>query len=253
MFVRHHRHHRVAGALVRHVQGFDARHRGEEHAAQMTRRPDPGRSHRVLLGIGREQGDQLAHACRRHGRMHREQALAFVGERHRQEVVQRIVRHLLLVDVRRDREAGRVAAPDGVAVRSRLGDQVDAEEPARARPAVDDHLLPEHVAERLGDDARQDVGARAGGVRQNVADRSIWVVGGRIGRCGLHRRCRYGGGDGQQRAHCARSHPHGRSSEAVHGMHTERGRVLRRTRDGDALQDNALWPRCRYGRPPAPA
>ena len=92
--------------------------------------------------------------------------------------------------MRRDRQRRQVAARDGVAVGRGFRRNVDAEHAARAGAAVHHHLLAENVAQFLREDARENIGVRAGAVGQDVADGTVGViargVGGR-GKRGLWR------------------------------------------------------------------
>jgi len=66
-------------------------------------------------------------------------------------------------EARRHRLRARGGDPERIAVRCGLGGRVDADIAAGARAVLDHDLLAEAGAELLGDDARNDVGAAAGG------------------------------------------------------------------------------------------
>jgi len=60
--------------------------------------------------------------------------------------------------VRQHHHVAALHAGDGVAVGGRSRDVVEAKHAARARPVLDDHLLPEALAHLRRDEARHDVG-----------------------------------------------------------------------------------------------
>jgi hypothetical protein len=62
-------------------------------------------------------------------------------------------------------------AGDGVAVRRRFGNVVQAEHPARARPVLHDDLLAEALGHLRRDEARHDVGGVPRRERDDDADR----------------------------------------------------------------------------------
>ncbi|MCY1361048.1 hypothetical protein D9M69_477010 [compost metagenome] len=99
------------------------------------------------------------------------------------EVLVGVVRQLL-VQRRIGRERGGVGGQHGVAVGLGVRDGIGADDGGRARPVVDHHLLAQPRRDRLGDGARHHVGAAAGRVGHDPADRLGGPVIGVRGRAG---------------------------------------------------------------------
>jgi hypothetical protein len=139
------------------------------------------------IGLGLHQRDQFAHAVGGNRGMHRQQIVTVVGQRHRQQIDQRVIGHFF-VDVRGDGEARQVAARDGVTIGHGLRGNVDAQHAAGAGTAVDHHLLAKIIAQLLRQNAAEDVGVRAGAVGEDVTYGTVRVVARRIRCCGARRR-----------------------------------------------------------------
>ena len=65
-----------------------------------------------------------------------------------------------------------------IAIRRRTRHQLGADDAARARTIVDHHLLPQHLRQAAGGDARHDVGRAAYGDRHDQADWALGIGGG---------------------------------------------------------------------------
>ena len=126
----------------------------------------------ILPDCERAERNELLERFRRQRRMHDEYAGLVRYPRDRNEVALGVERQLR-VDGRIDGEADR-AEEQRIAVGNGLCGDVGADAAAGAGAIVDDDRLPERLPDRIGEDARVDVGAAAG------AKGTIR----RIGRCG---------------------------------------------------------------------
>ena len=95
--------------------------------------------------------------------------------RDRHEIGERIVRQLL-VERRIDAEACR-GEQQCVPIRRRVHRELRCDDAARARPVVDDELLPETPAELARDDTRDEVGVAAGCLRDDEAHGTFGIIG----------------------------------------------------------------------------
>jgi len=77
-------------------------------------------------------------------------------ERDRHEILRHVVGHVP-ARVRQHRHVAALPAAERVAVRRRLGDQIEPEHAARPRPVLDHHLLAEPLAHLRRDEAAHDV------------------------------------------------------------------------------------------------
>ncbi|MCY1244225.1 hypothetical protein D9M72_572880 [compost metagenome] len=119
----------------------------------------------------------------------------------RRQVLQRVVRHAreqARVDGQRHR-----LQPDGVAIGRRLGDRVDADVAAGTGAVLHHDGAAEALGPGIRDQARGDVGAAAGGIRHDQADRALGI--------GLGGGGASGGGEGRGASH------QGRQADKFHG------------------------------------
>ena len=149
-------------------QDFHAQVRGRAIAVRAI-----GKFSRFFL----EQGDQLGQGVGGHLWVDHNRVRVDGGLRQGLEIVQRVVRHLLVQgDV--DRMRSGHAQHNVVAVWSRFGHQVRAHVAARTRLVVNDHRLPPLGAEFFSHHTGRDVGRATGRERHHDAHRLVGKVGG---------------------------------------------------------------------------
>ncbi len=182
---------RLSAALVGDVFERDAGAALEHLAGQMRRRAGARGAERPRRRAGFRQGEELGQRLRGHGRMRHEQQSCVAELGDRREVAQRVERQLR-DQVRIDDQRAVEAEQQRVAVGRRRGHRLRADGAAGAGPVVDDHLLAEPRAERVGDGAHAAVGEAAGRVGHDDADRPVRERRLRDGR-------RRGGGQGERR------------------------------------------------------
>ena len=215
--------HRRRAALVGDVHHVDAGHRLEELAGEMPGRAGRARAERERAGLRPRVVDQLAHRLHRQRGVDDEDVRHLRDQRHRHEVLLRVVRDLR-VQARVDRVRAHRAHQQRVAVAGRLGDEVRADAAARAGAVVDDDRLAPRLLQLLRDAAAHDVERPAGRERHHEADR--------LGRIGLR--------GGRRRADRARRRQ--RQQQALHESsgRKERGRKSRSASSACSVARGAL-------------
>ena len=166
---RDHVHERGRGALVRHVLRLEARALREENRREMRARAG---ARRGVVELSRPRFgviDELRHRLRRQRRMHDENQAARAHLGHGRDVLERIVAELH-VQSRRQRDRVR-GIEQRVAVRVRLGQQLDRDVARGPRPVVDHDALIHLSAELFAHEASHDIGRPAGGKSDEHADR----------------------------------------------------------------------------------
>ncbi len=120
--------------------------------------------------------DQLLYVRDGHGRMNDHHGLTEADQRNRREGLDRIERRLV-PEIRADGN-DRLSKIQRVTVGIRTRRDLHAEHAARARPAVDDHALPEQLTDFVSRDARHRVADAARLKARNEAQRTRRKVGG---------------------------------------------------------------------------
>ena len=142
----------------------------------------------------------------RRGRRHRHRQRARVKASNIDEVLVRVVRHVLEQHpVLIHRACGR--EPERVSIRRRLGHLGTGQHARRTGPVVHHHRLAQPVADVLSIGARQRIGDAAGGVADHDTD-------------GLARPCGLGARDVRHRAQHSRRRGGGNQETAMHGNGT---------------------------------
>src|SRR5262249_24666071 len=100
--------------------------------------------------------------------------------RQRHEALGRMIGKLR-IDRGRDRHHAARADKQRVAVAGLVGDEFGGDAAARRRPVLDQHGLPEQLAEPLADEPCEDIVAAAGCERNDHVDQLVRIVGGGIG------------------------------------------------------------------------
>ena len=167
--------HRRPGAAIRHVLGIGAHRLVEHDAAEMRGRADAGRAVVQLARIGLGIGDELLERVGRKFLAHDHDQRNFGDQRHRREIVQRIVQRLVAIELRIG-VGGDGAEQRRVAVRRGLGDALAAQRPAAAADIFHHHALAEDRAHALGHDPGEHVDRAAGRGRHHHADRAARIV-----------------------------------------------------------------------------
>ena len=160
---------RLRVALVRHVQHLHARLAIEKLGRHVTRAAGARRCVGNLVRPRLGERDQLLDGAHRQRRVDDEHLRHQARERDRREILERIV-----AGVGNERRHDRERVGDReqrVAVGRRFRDELRADEAARARPIVDDHLLTEPFAEPRRERADDEVDVAAGRERHDDADR----------------------------------------------------------------------------------
>ena len=145
---------RRAAALVLHDDDVDARLQAEELGSEVLEAADARGGRVQLAGLALCQRDELLQRAHRQRGRHDEQARTGADRRDRHEPLQRFVGQLP------ERDAHREAHRDEkqrVAIGRRFRRGIDADGAASAATVVDDHPLPEALAELRGHHASYDV------------------------------------------------------------------------------------------------
>jgi len=103
--------------------------------------------------------------------MHRQRELVGRHDRHRREILDRVVAYLL--QVRHDGHLRRRRHEQGVAVRLGPRHVVGGDRAIGAGPVVDHHRLLEPGGQPFGGDPRDAVGIATGGERHDQRDRAL--------------------------------------------------------------------------------
>ena len=167
--------HRRAGAAIGHMRDVGAEHVVQQHAAKMRGRAGAGRAELhlalVLLGVG----DELLEAVDRQVLAHRQDDRHLGEQRHRRELLDRIVERLLVERLALGMRADR-AEHDLVAVGRRGRDALRAGHAACAADVLDHDLLAQDLAHARRHDTAEHVGRAAGRERNDHRDRTGRVV-----------------------------------------------------------------------------
>ena len=183
----------------RHVHQVELEGQPEQLAAQMRRRSDAGTGKAVFAGIVPDELHQFRQRLGRHLRVDHHDIRRNRNQRHRREILDRIIRHLGVEAGVHD-EAG-ADRHDGVAVRRHAGDLAGRGVAAGAADVLDEELLAEIVGKLLRHDAGDGIGRSAGGKADHDAHRPARIA---------LRRCRHDAG--QQPRRCqqyAQNRDHG--------------------------------------------
>ena len=181
-----------SGTAIGNERKIEPGHVVEQLGGQMHGGSVAAVADRQTVGRGPGEGDHVGDRVpgKRQRRRQDERRLRQPADR--RKIGEGIVRQLLVeADIDRERAGG--AQPDDIAVGRRLGDRIDPDGAAGARPVVDHDRLAETLLEMRLQGARQDVGAAAGREGHDQADR---LGGIRLGR---RRNTREGGEAGRQR------------------------------------------------------
>ena len=186
---------RGRAALVGNVRHLDAGHALEQLPIEMVGRSGPARCERQLAGIVLGIGHELGHRMHRQGRRHHEDERDPAAERDRDEILDRIVRQLL-VHGGADRERSAAGHHDGVAIGRGLGAGGRPDYRARTRPVLDHDGFAQSFRQRLCDRAAERVHRSARRPWRDQGD----LPGGEVLRPGGQCRRRSGGkaGDNKQ-------------------------------------------------------
>ncbi|MNN14367.1 hypothetical protein D3C81_1274280 [compost metagenome] len=159
---------RLRATLVRHVLPGRAGGLLHRHARQVRRAADGrhGEVQRLLV----RQGHQFLEVVGRHGRMHHQQVGRVGQHRHALEIFLRAEAQLG-VHGRADGQRAHIAQQQRVVVRAGLRHHGRADVAVGARAVVHHHGLAQRFAERLADQAGDDVRRAAGGVGHHQPDR----------------------------------------------------------------------------------
>ncbi|MCY1531947.1 hypothetical protein D9M68_671870 [compost metagenome] len=154
----------------------------EQLAIQVRDAALAGGSVAVLARVGLQQRDELLQRLGRHLRIYRQHVghVDQVGDRC--EILERVVR-ILGVGGRVGRHGADRGDAEGVAIRRGLGQRIGADRAAAAAAVFHHHRLAQLAAQAVGDRARDDVGGAAGRERDDQADR-LGGVGLRLGNAG---------------------------------------------------------------------
>ena len=155
----------------------------QQLAGQVRLGADAGRGVVVLVRLGLGLGDQVGDRGDAGVRLHEQHVRRVHQLRDRREVLDRIVGQVLeQAGIHRDRGRGE---QQRMAVRIGARHQRHAGVAAAAGAIVDDHALAERLRQRLGQDARDDVGRPAGRERHDQRDGAGRIV--RLGGRGRQR------------------------------------------------------------------
>ncbi|MNN31100.1 hypothetical protein D3C81_1447730 [compost metagenome] len=141
----------------------------------------------MRLGIG----NQLGHRLDRQLGIDHQHEWQVAHAADRREVLDRVIGQLL-----HQRRVGRMRGVGGheqrIAVRGRLRNQLRRDGAVGAGAIVDHHVLAERIAQFLGRDARDGIGAAAGGKRHDKADRTAGPAISSVDSGGKRQRCQRG-------------------------------------------------------------
>ncbi|CPP17394.1 Uncharacterised protein [Bordetella pertussis] len=206
---RHHaRHHigeRRVAALVGHVRDGRIRHALEQFGRQVRRGAGARAGVERLGRVGLEIGQQFADAFGRHRRIDHQHVHHGGDLGDRREVLDVVVARVL-VQARIDGVRVDRAHVERVAVGRRVGARLGADIAAGAGPVLDHHGLAPHLAEIVGNQAREEIRAAARRERHDHRHGLGGIRGpARHGRAGQHAR----GG----------AHGPGRQQAGLNGLH----------------------------------
>ena len=156
------------GAAVRHVDDVDARHQLEQLGSHVKAAADAGRAEVDLAGICLCVGDQFGNAFRRDRRVNRENERP-AGHGDEGDVADEVEAEVR-IQARIDRD-GRVDSEQRIAVRRRPHDRLGRDVAGGATPVLDDERLAEPRGQRLTYQADENVGAAAGRIADDAAER----------------------------------------------------------------------------------
>jgi hypothetical protein len=160
-------------AAIGDMHDVDARHSLEQFAAEVLRRPNPGRCEGQFSRLLFRQGDELRNVVDRQRRGHGKDIHRVDHHRDRNEILGRIVRQF--VDHGDIRCHGRVAAHQNrVAIRSRARGALSRGASAHTGDVFNNQRLAEGLAKRWADDPDDDIRQRTGGIG-NHTDRLVGI------------------------------------------------------------------------------
>jgi hypothetical protein len=176
-----------AGSLIRNVQDVDAcTFLQKLHRQVVDGSLARGRIvERARLRLGERY--ELPDVFRRQRRMHDEDQRRHGHQRHRGEVLDRIIGEVAR-QVGGDRARPRIALQNRVSVRRCARDDFGGERAARAAAIIHDHLVAEALRQLLRDDAPDDVVGAAHREWNQKADGLGWIVGFSLRRGRINRR-----------------------------------------------------------------
>ena len=161
-------------AVVGHVDHLDVCRFQKILAGQMRNAARRGGGERKLAGLPAGERDQLRDALDRQLRRGRQHQRPIGREDDRLEVALDVIGHRL-ERVRRQRQRCALRIQQRIAVGRRLRDVHGAGDAAGAGPVLDDDLLSPSFGQRLGDDARRNVGRGARAARNHQPDEAAWA------------------------------------------------------------------------------
>ena len=167
---RHHPQHRRRRALERHMHHLDIGHGAEQFARKMRGAAIAAGTEAEIAGARFGDHDQLLHRFHRQRGMHDQNVRRRRHQRHRREILLRVVGQLA-IEARVHRMRTGIAHDQRVTVGRRLGDEFRTDDAARARPRLDHHPVAQRIGELLPDRARHQVRPAARRRGHDHADR----------------------------------------------------------------------------------
>ncbi|MNJ59128.1 hypothetical protein D3C77_547950 [compost metagenome] len=174
--------HGRAAAAIRHVQDVGAGFHLEEFARQVNGRAAAGRRAGQLAGVGLGVGDVFLHRLDGHLGVDHQNVGNGGDQAYWLEVFDEVVVELAVQ--RAVDGVGDGAHVQRVAVGRRARHDFRADVAVGARLVLDDEALPELFRQRLGHQARDDVGGATGGVAHHDGDGPVGIGRGRK-RCAI--------------------------------------------------------------------
>ena len=189
-------------SAIGNMQDVGAGHAVHQLAGEMLRVADARRGEGELSLVGQRVGDQLRRCPDRRGRRHDHHAGHDAGERHRRQLLLRIVGHPLLIDVLIDGDLAGRRDQQRVTVGGRTGDRLRRDHRRSTRLVFDEHRLAERRLHRVGEQPGDDVDAAAGRIADDEADvlRSKGALGAGAASAGEEN------GSGRHRESASREH-----------------------------------------------
>ena len=179
----------TAGAepAIRHVQHIDARHLVHQLTREMLRAADAAGRVAELAGVLFCVSDEIDGILDRHVAPDHDHVRHDADERNRNEIAQRVVAKLVLVEVLIDGYLARCGHQKRLAVRGRLRDRTRRDRCERARAILNDDRLAEFVLDRLAEQPRHNIDAAARRIADEHLDRTGRIPALRVGARGSSR------------------------------------------------------------------
>ena len=126
-------------------------------------------------GLGLGERDEFLQRLRRHLGIDRDHLRRLADRRHRQELLERVERHLLLHE-RIDHELPGEHDAERVAVRRRLGDRQRRDRAGGGGAVLDHDRLAGLAGDVVAEQPRAEIGDAAGGEADDQADRLVGII-----------------------------------------------------------------------------